>query len=171
MGNLRWQKDHETLIKAFHIFLQTYPEYQLLIVGEGDQREKLMDLAKKLFIADKVNLSGRKNQDQILADLNCSKFFVLSSVTEGMPKALIEALATNTPAVVTDVGSCKAISKGAGYSVQPSDHIELSEAMIKMIADEEKYKNFLIQGRANVIDYSWESLAKKVNDTFKSLKP
>jgi glycosyltransferase involved in cell wall biosynthesis len=171
VGNLRWQKDHETLIKAFKLFLKTYPDYQLLIVGEGDQREKLMDLAKKLYISDKINLSGRKNQDQVLAELNCSKFFVLSSVTEGMPKALIEALATNTPTVVTNVGSCKTISKGAGYSIEPSDHIELSQAMIKMIADEVKYKQFLIQGRMNVIDYSWKSLAEKVHNTFINLKP
>tara|TARA_B100001093_G_C26724111_1_gene969141 strand:- start:36 stop:1133 length:1098 start_codon:yes stop_codon:yes gene_type:complete len=170
VGNLRWQKDHETLIKAFSIFLKTYPEYRLLIVGEGDKRDSLMSLAKKLCITEKVNLSGRKNQKQVLTELNESKFFVLSSVTEGMPKALIEALATNTPAVVTNVGSCKSITKGAGYSVEPSDPISLSQAMIKMIDNELRYEEFSLQARRNVSEYSWKNLAGRINNTFLDLK-
>ena len=169
IGNLRWQKDHETLIKAFNIFLETYPEYQLLIIGDGGEKSRLVELTKKLCIDDKVNLSGRKNQDQVLKELNNSKFFVLSSVTEGMPKALIEALATNTPAVVTNVGSCRSIIEGAGYCVEPSNPIELSKAMIKMIENEKQYEEFLLQARKNVKDYSWKSLAKRINNTFLSL--
>lgn len=171
VGNLRWQKDHETLIEAFNIFLKTHPEYQLLIIGEGDQRIKLMNLVKKLCITDKVNLCGRKNQNQVLTELNSSKFFVLSSITEGMPKALIEALATNTPAVVTDVGSCKSIIKGAGYSVEPSNPAKLSQAMTRMIENEIQYKEFSLQARINVRDHSWKNLADRVNNTFLGLKP
>ncbi len=171
VGNLRWQKDHETLIKAFSIFLKTNPKYNLLIIGEGEERNKIMKLAKELCIKENVKLVGRKNQDEVLKELNNSKFFVLSSITEGMPKALIEALATNTPAVVTNVGSCKSIIKGAGYCVEPSDPIELSQAMIKIIDDKEKYKQFSYQARKNVKDYSWKSLAALINSIFLSLKP
>lgn len=171
IGNLRWQKDHETLIKAFNIFLKRYPDYELLIVGEGDQRNKLTDLSKRLSISDKVLLTGRKKKEQILKELNNSKFFVLSSVTEGMPKALIEALATNTPVVVTNVGSCKIVSKNAGYCVEPSNPEELSLAMIKMVEDEKKYKAFEFMARKSVQDFSWNSLAEKINNTFLDLMP
>lgn len=102
VGRLHPQKDFPTLIRAFAL-VRTKMPCRLMILGEGDERDRLTDLARSLCVSDHVRLPGYvKNPFAYLAR---ARLFVLSSRFEGLPGALIQALACGCPVVSTDCPS------------------------------------------------------------------
>ena len=103
IARLRKQKDHQTLLYAFKIFLKKNKKYKLLILGHGNLENNLKSLTKKLKISNKVIFKGWvKNTEPFLKK---SKIFVLSSVYEGLGNVLIDAINFNVPCVSTDCPS------------------------------------------------------------------
>ena len=140
MGRLTNQKGFDVLIKAFKIFSEKYPDYKLKIFGEGKERENLENLVSELNLEKKVFLVG--NKKDAIYEIAKSKFFVLSSRLEGMPNALLEAMATKTPCIATDCeyGPREIISNYVNGILVPVDDISsLSEKMIELVKDEELY--------------------------------
>lgn len=101
-GRLEHQKDHPTLLRAFAQVRAKRPA-RLMILGEGPDRPLLAALAQELGIADDVALPGFA--DNPFAYMKHAKVFVLSSLFEGLPTVLIEALACGAPVVSTDCPS------------------------------------------------------------------
>ena len=102
MGGLRTQKDFATLIRAF-ARLHAQRPCRLLILGEGRQHERLQRLAQELGVGADVDLPGFATNPY--AYLARAGLFVLSSLWEGSPNVLTEALAVGTPVVSTDCES------------------------------------------------------------------
>ena len=102
VGRLVPKKDYPTLLRAF-VPVRDKQKARLLVLGEGKERSRLEALARDLGIADDVDLAGRVSNP--FAYLARSSLYVLSSTYEGMPSALIEALACGCPAVSTDCPS------------------------------------------------------------------
>ena len=102
IGRLARQKDFPTLIQAFAYLRQQRPA-RLLILGEGTDRQPLEALVRELGVTDDVSLLGFVNNPY--AYLARAAVFVLSSIYEGLPTVVIEALALGTPVVSTDCRS------------------------------------------------------------------
>lgn len=100
VGRLFPQKNHALLIQAFSKIAQEFPDENLIIYGEGDLRTELEDLVKSLGLENRVLLPG--SASDIPEKLAQAKIFVLSSDYEGMPNALMEAMATGVPVISTD---------------------------------------------------------------------
>lgn len=100
VGRLTEQKNHELLIDAFAEVSDKYPEFKLKIYGDGPLREKLENFVKEKKLIDKVLFMG--TSDHLEKDLVPSYMFVLPSFYEGMPNALMEALALGLPCISTD---------------------------------------------------------------------
>ena len=92
VGNLRWQKDHASMIKAFNIFHKVHSDYKLIIIGEGELRNVLEKQIEKLSLKDSVYLKGKRDQKYIAEFMNRSELFILSSISEGSPKVIYEAM-------------------------------------------------------------------------------
>ncbi len=102
VGRLNRQKDFAALIRAFKIVLQSC-EAELVILGEGEERASLEALIEALHLSEHVKLYGfADNPYAIMANAD---LFVLSSIFEGLPTVLIEALALGLPVVSTDCKS------------------------------------------------------------------
>lgn len=134
MGRICAVKDYPNLIKAFSIVLKSHPEFTLEIYGEGPDTDKLIEYADSLGIKDKVIFCGA-HTDAIMRiyDSSC---YVLSSQYEGMPNALMEAMAVGLPCVSTDCpnGPAELIEDGVnGVLVPVSDPDALATAILKMI--------------------------------------
>ena len=130
VGRLAKEKDFPTLIKAF-AKVRAELECRLVIVGEGSERVGLVSLADKLRVADDLFLPGFLfNPWSIVrrADL-----FVLSSVYEGQPSALIEAMSLGVPVIATDCpsGPREILERGALGPLVPAGHVDAMAAMIK----------------------------------------
>lgn len=128
-GGFRKSKDFPTLIKAFYLLQKNIPS-RLVIIGEGRQRQKMEKLIKKLNIVDRVWLPGyQENPYKFTAR---SDLFVLSSLWEGCPNVLIEAMALGIPVVSTDCpsGPREILDNGRyGLLVLPQNPHELKIAM------------------------------------------
>ena len=99
-GRLTEQKNHKLLINAFAKVQKIYPYATLKIYGEGALREELQDQINTLDLNEKVFLMGATNN--VAKALQTADLFVLSSDYEGMPNALMEAMAAGVPCVSTD---------------------------------------------------------------------
>ncbi len=167
VGNLRWQKGYQYLIEAFYSLKNT--GYTLVIVGEGPLRGELQALIDKLNLGERVLLAGRKNHQQIIRLLNTSRLFVMSSLSEGFPKALVEAIACGLPVVVTGAGCCREVSGEVGLCVEPGRVESLARALRKMIENNELREKFAENTGKTASRYSWNRSCRKVAESYSEL--
>lgn len=109
VGRLDWQKDPLLLVRSFHQALARCPGLHLAVVGGGVLKQPMEAMCRELGIDKRVSLLGPKRPDEIAELLRGSDLFVLSSAYEGMPFAVLEALATGLPVVTTDVGEVRLV--------------------------------------------------------------
>lgn len=100
VGRLAAQKNFKMLIEAFSLLVDQYPDYYLVIFGEGSERGALEQLIRDKGIEAKCFLPGRS--DDILTELCKSELFVSTSDYEGISNALLEAMACGLPSITTD---------------------------------------------------------------------
>jgi len=132
VGRLVEQKDFHTLIRAFHHLNKQRPS-QLVILGEGPERESLMRLAEELGILERVCLPGFV--DNPYKFMSNADMLVLSSRWEGFGNVLVEALACGTPVVSTSCSGPEFILESGrfGLLTPVGDHEALSKSMMTTI--------------------------------------
>ncbi|MGL5260452.1 MAG: glycosyltransferase [Lachnospiraceae bacterium] len=137
VGKLDEQKNQEILIRAFCPIAKKYPGMILKIYGEGILRSKLIRITRELDIASQVVFCG--NKKNLKEDIKNSSLFVLTSDYEGMPNALMEAMALGLPVISTDCpcgGPAFLIEHTKnGILVPVGAKEELTLAMDKMLQD------------------------------------
>jgi len=137
------KKGLATTLHAFTQFLGHYPRATLTIAGEGPMREELQELTRKLKINDRVALPGFLAADKLREIYYASHIFLHPSETgsdgnqEGIPNAMLEAMATGLPVFATDHGGIpEAIENGvSGILVPERDYEALSQALLKAVQD------------------------------------
>jgi glycosyltransferase involved in cell wall biosynthesis len=128
-------KDLPTLIHAFARVTEVVPNVRLTLVGDGEERSRLEALAAELKLGDRVKFIGwRQNLKEVYGALDVG---VLSSLNEGTPVALIEAMAAAKPVIATAVGGVEdVVSHGrTGLLVPPRDVERLATAIVRMATD------------------------------------
>ncbi len=162
VGNLRWQKDHLTLIKAFKIFIKDNPKVKLLIFGEGPERSKTEKLISDLKLSDNIFLRGYCDQRTIAKYLAESYIYLHSSISEGLPKSILEAIASGCPIITTDVGSCKEFGLKYGKCVEAGNPEELAKAIKYLYYNKNIWRNLHFKCLENKSELSWEKLIIKI---------
>lgn len=144
LGRLAKSKNHKLLIQAFIEIADKYPEYNLEIYGDGPERECLEDLIAESSMDARIKLMGQVSGDIIWDRLADAGVFVLPSNDEGMPNALIEAMAMGLPCISTDCpcGGPKMLIKDNenGCLIPVGDKTALIEKL-KFVIDNEEFRN------------------------------
>jgi len=137
VGNFTAKKDQGTLIDAFAQVHAERPDAKLLLVGLGPLEDQLKAQAERLGLTQDVVFTGMR--DDVFDLLPGLDVFVLSSRFEGLPIALLEAMASGVAPVVTRVGGIpEVITDGEdGVLVEPGDAGALATALSKLLADDE----------------------------------
>lgn len=133
IGNLRKVKDQETLITATAILRDRGYVFHLLLVGDGQRRAGLESLAASLNMQHCIHFLGRRTDvSAILADANIK---LLSSRTEGLPAAIMEAMAAGLPVVATAVGGIPELVQDGvtGLLTPPDDPAALADALAVLL--------------------------------------
>ena len=169
VGSLRWQKDYPTAIHAFHRFRRQFSDWELIIVGEGPDRDRLIALTADLHLQSAVHFKGMQSREEVAALMRSSKLFLLSSVSEGFPKVVLEATSSGTPIVVTDVGSCREIAElSGGQIVSPNQPIEMAEALAAVAKDKVVWQNASEKGRSAARCYQWATTAQSLREHYRA---
>lgn len=137
VGRLEPQKNQKLLIDGFSLIKENFPDYTLTIYGEGSLRKELEAYAEEKGLRDSVLLPGTKSGIQEY--IKDASLFVLTSDYEGVPNALIEAMAIGLPCVSTDCspgGARELIHSGEnGVIVKCGDPKALADAMTALLED------------------------------------
>lgn len=137
VGRLDANKNHEMMLRAFAALKDKYPEYTLTIYGEGELHGFLENLAKELGLSGRVFLPGVI--PDVAARIEKAALFLLTSYSEGVSNALIEALAIGLPVISTDVpsGGTEELmtDKENGLVIPAGDQQALEEAMDRLLGD------------------------------------
>ena len=143
-------KAHEVFFQASVLLLRDEPRARFVVVGDGERRAELAALADSLGIGQAVTFLGwRRDMANVYADLDV---VALTSLNEGSPVALIEALAAARPIVSTAVGGVPevVIDGTTGLTVPPSDPSAFAEAVLKLLRDRELGAQLGAAGRRHV---------------------
>lgn len=161
VGRLEKQKNFQLLIEAYDLFWKNHNEYSLIIYGEGSLRNDLEELAKNKDSGKSIFLPGR--DENVLEKIKNASMFILSSDYEGVPNALIEAMAMGLNCISTDCepgGAAMLIDNGKnGLLVPTGNKIAMAEAMQKMHDLNNNGDNLM---SINSIDIRYRFDAKKV---------
>ena len=136
-GRLDKQKNHTLLIDAFEIFAKDHDEWVLKIYGVGPAEKELMRKIVEDKFEQKIILMGAS--DNVPGELSNAAIFVLSSDYEGLPNALMEALAAGVPSISTDCpcgGPASLIENGVNGILVPVNDKEAMANALKSLADD-----------------------------------
>lgn len=164
VGRLSFEKDFQTLIKAFSI-VRNKIDCSLVFLGEGKEIKDLQNLVKSLNLEKNIFFLGFKsNPYKYVA--NCD-LLVLSSLYEGLPNVIIESIAVGTPVVSTDClsGPREILLDGKGGDlVEVGNTTELSKAIIRNLESTEYSNSKLIYAQKNLDRFSLDTISKEYID-------
>ena len=131
VGRLAPAKNYPALLRSVALAKSRVPDIRLWIIGNGREAPTLKALAGELGIADAVHFFGE--QSEVGDWLRCADVFMLSSLSEGLPISILEAMAAGLPTIVTNVGGMPEVLKlsGAGKVVSAGNIEEMAEAIME----------------------------------------
>jgi len=150
VGRFYIQKNHIILLKSFARLKQEVENIHLLLVGDGELRRDIEKQIKQLGIAEYVTLAGvRKDVPKMLAAMD---IFFFPSLYEGMPNALIEAMACGLPIVASNIPEIVEIitTELSEQLIDPNDVTGFVEALRKLVTDKTSRKKMGFVGRTHV---------------------
>jgi glycosyltransferase involved in cell wall biosynthesis len=150
VGRLRREKDHTLLFRAAQVLSRESPNLRVLVVGEGEQEAQLRQWVQQQDLGEIVRFVGHR--EDVPAILAASDLHVLCSQSEGMPNAVLEALAAGRPIVSTDVGGVReVITDGVeGLIVPPRDQDALTEAIRFMLRNPDRASEMAHRGQQTI---------------------
>jgi len=175
VGRLVPIKNHKMLFKSvcrggFHLGARQTRPYRIIVIGDGEMRGELEKYVEELGIIDSVEFRGWvKDLNAIYEELD---IVALTSLNEGTPVSLIEAMAGGRPVVATNVGGVKDIVKdgASGYLVESGNVEEFSNRLVELIKDPEKRRAFGLSGRDIVKNrFSKERLIKDTERLYNTI--
>jgi glycosyltransferase involved in cell wall biosynthesis len=140
-------KNHPALLRATAVLLKEFPEMEVILAGDGQLRPGLEKLASILGVEPSVRFLGeRRDIPAVLASLDIS---VLTSLSESLPNAILEAMAAGLPVVSTGVGgSPEVVRQGeTGFLVDSGNDAQLVEALRTLLQNESLRRQFGARGR------------------------
>lgn len=160
------------LIEAVAILSKKYPRIYLKIMGDGNAREKLEQLVKKMKLENKIEFLGRIPREETVKYYQEASLFVLPSLNEGMSNAMLEALAVGLPIISTNTGGAsELVADGQnGFIVKFKDSQDIAEKIEKLILDEDLRKKMSVASRTLAEKMSWKNVAEKYFEEYKKIK-
>jgi glycosyltransferase involved in cell wall biosynthesis len=170
VASLTAEKGHRYLLEAAYDLVSIFPDVRFLFVGEGNQRSFLEQKANELGLRDKIVFAGsRYDIPEILSSLD---MFVLPSLNEGLPMALLEAMASAIPVIASKVGAIPRVLEDGktGLLVDPADPKMLADAISSLLSEPDRRREFASQGFAKVKrDFSADAMATRYFDLYESI--
>jgi glycosyltransferase involved in cell wall biosynthesis len=162
VGRLEKVKGIEFLIEAIPFIIKIFPQTTLTIIGEGQNKESLLNLTKDLHLEKHVHFVGWvKNKDLDIYYQKASIVVTPSVCQEIFGLVILEAMGAGRPVIGTNVGGISEIIVDGvnGYLVEPQSPEQIAEKVIKLFSDEDLLKAFGKNARKKAQEFSLEKYA------------
>lgn len=162
----------DLLISALPLVKKEIPDVMLKIIGSGPEEENLRDLVRKMDLQKHVEFMGFvEHHDDVKRILSASDVFALPSTVEGFGIVVIEALASGTPYVASDIPPIREITEGGkgGRLFRPNNVAELAEGLIELLGDKGRCRETLQGIEEHIRRYDWATLAGEVEQWYRVL--
>jgi len=176
LGTLEPVKNLARLFEAYKIFRESCKKeggdcvYKLVIAGKrGWLAEEYKKLVKDLDIAKDVIFTGYVVGDELVPLFKNADFFVMPSLYEGFGTTVLEAFATGTPAIASNVSSVPEIAGDAAMLVDPRNVQEIADAMLKVARDDKLRDDMRQKGFRQLEKFNWQKAAKETIAVYESL--
>ncbi|HIK37391.1 MAG: glycosyltransferase family 4 protein [Geminocystis sp.] len=135
VGRLCPQKGQLLLVEAIRRLKDKGIDCQLTLVGDGELRQTIMELAKSLGVDSQIRITGWLSSDGVKREISQAKLMVMPSFAEGLPVAIMESLALGIPVITTYVAGIPelVVDGESGWLVTPGDIDALTETLIKAL--------------------------------------
>jgi glycosyltransferase involved in cell wall biosynthesis len=162
VGRLSYPKDPETLLSAFEMVHKVHPKVNLCFVGEGKLRSRLENFSRKHNLSESVEFKGKISHNETLNLISNSSIFVISSLEEGLPNVLVEAMACGKPVIASNVGGIpELIVNNVNGILVPSQSVESMAKSIEQLLSNSQLQMKMGQAALrSVKDYSWSKIAE-----------
>jgi glycosyltransferase involved in cell wall biosynthesis len=170
VGRLSGEKGFEHLIRAADRTLASIPNVQLVILGEGPERPRLDELIDRLGRQGAIRLVG--HQSDVVAWFEAMDVFALSSLREGLPNVVLEAMSMEVPVVATNVAGIPSLidDNENGLMVPPGDEVQLASALERLIQDGDLRAQFARRARALVSkEFSFRHRMERVRQIYETV--
>ena len=178
LGTLEPSKNITRLLEAFARFKKKCLQgknskkfdYQLALAGKrGWLSREFKQIAKDFGIAKDIVYTGYIIGDELNPLFKGAEFFVMPSLYEGFGMTVLEAFATQTPAIISNVSSLPEIAGEAAYFVNPLDTEEISEAIWKFSQDEDLRNQYRQKGLEQARKFDWKKTARETLEVYKEM--
>lgn len=163
-------KGIEFLIQSLSELKKQLNNFKVLMIGSGPLKKSIEELIIKSNLSNHISLIDNISNDDLPHYYNKSKLFVLTSIEEGVPRTILEAMACGLPVVCSDLPQLKTLIDGSGILVPKKDSISISNAVIKILSDDKLYEKLSTNARKMIVTkYSWEDTVNKTIQLYEEL--
>ena len=168
--NLEAVYDIGTAIEAFAIVRRAVPDATLTVAGSGATRDALVRQAADAGLAASVRFAGRLDREAVAALTRESDIVVNPSLVDNMPNSLLEALASGTPVVSTDVGGIRHLvtHERTALLVPPANPPAMAAAILRLVDDDALAARLRAQGLSDVEQYTWPNVRERLYALYRS---
>lgn len=170
VANLRAEKDQLTLLQSFASLRKNIKEVRLSLVGDGPLRRQLERFVAQHGMHD-VEFLGKLSHEEALKHIATADAFILTSVEEGMPTVIIEALALGKPVIATAIGGIpEVIQDGVnGILVPPRSPKRIAKALERLIGDSRLRRRLGKAAAKSVKNYTWGRVADEFETVYSTV--
>lgn len=166
VGRLDKNKNHKILIESCCKLKEKIKEFQVVIIGEGEEREALEKLIKELKVEKYVKLYGYKSNPYPY--IKCASIFVMTSFSEGFPTVVAEAMALKTPVIMTKVSGSEELTQNGKCGILIERNSEaITEAILKVLSENSNINVVVNKAYENINKYSLKRQASEFEKIFK----
>lgn len=164
VGRLENSKGVKYLIETIPQLAEEIDDIKIIMVGDGRLRRELGGLAHDLGVEDNILFTGYLIGEELNTMYDVADVFVLPSLYEVFPLALLEAMAHGKPAVVTDIAGTRELVRDGhnGLLVEPGSSRKLASAITRLLQDNKLAGKIGEKGRQTSISFSWERVASEM---------
>lgn len=171
VGTLRPVKGVKYLIQAMRFINEKSPNTNLIIIGDGPDRNELEALVHEFNLEACTHFIGKVSNQEIPEYMAQADVFALPSLSEGFPLVIAEAMASGLPIVTTNVGGLPELIKNGenGFVVDSRSPRALAEKILLLLDDINLYKKISNTNKENAKNYSWDGIVKKLENIYRKI--
>lgn len=165
------RKGIKYLIEAIAALVPKYPNIFLCVMGDGDEKENLIELVKEMKLENYVQFAGRIPREETIPYYQEASLFVLPSLNEGMSNAMLEALASGLPIIATETGGTNELLENGenGLIIKMEDAPDLAEKIEIILKDDMLRQKMGLVSRQRAEKMSWEKVAQNYYILYKQV--